>query len=393
MNERLDLAALRDGVDLPPTQVAEGAWERGRRRVRRRRAAAAVGVAALVAAVAVVPTLVGPSVTGMLQPAEAPTGLPDPTRTVTSDVAVQDLLGPLIGRETRPRAGDDVVDVGSAPQVPLADAPLPFARWAVATETGALVLGPDGTFRSVDVPGGEAATDVLQATSFNPDATRLVLGMSDGVVVADLTRGTTVTVPLSPGGKVDEAVVIEGWAGDEVLVSNGDRGSVLVEAVTGRVRETTYPAGPGFTGNGTPFVWSGTEAVVGDARVRTAVDRDPTDPLLIDGDRALLATGLTLDEADLGTGGPLGDSDLPYVPSVVVVDLPTGDPVARLVRDPSGPVLLEALALDGGSAVIRVESVRAEVVVLDWSWETDEVTHVAAIDPPDGSGFVAWGRG
>ena len=69
MNERLDLAALRDDLDLPATRVATGRGTRGRRRVRRRRTAVAAVAAALVVAVAVVPSTLTGQDDEVLQPA------------------------------------------------------------------------------------------------------------------------------------------------------------------------------------------------------------------------------------------------------------------------------------------------------------------------------------
>ncbi|MGB0190555.1 MAG: hypothetical protein ACPF9W_06270, partial [Nocardioides sp.] len=44
---RDELHRLDEGVHVPPTQAAEGAWSTARRRVRRRRAAAVGGACAL----------------------------------------------------------------------------------------------------------------------------------------------------------------------------------------------------------------------------------------------------------------------------------------------------------------------------------------------------------
>lgn len=395
MNERLDLTALRDGVDLPPTQVAEGAWERGRRRVRRRRAAGAVGVAALVVAVAVVPTLVGPSGDTGVEPAGTPTGLPEPTRTVTSEVSVGNAVGPPLDPAVVDQG--DLQRTGSVPRAPLADDPTPWARWAVATDDGALVVGPDGVLRSIEVPAGEPGSGALQATSLDADATRLALGLEDGVLLADLARGTTTTVALPPGGAVGEPVVIEGWSGDEVLVTDGSQGSVLVDAATGRVRATDYPAGTSFDGDA-PVAWTGTEAVAGGTLLQTRVERDPG-TLLVDGTTAVVPTSLTpqearLDPAQRAALGTIGDTDLPVVGAVTVVDLTTGDPVAALPRaltDVGG--IVEPLRIDEQTVFVQTQDGRGRPVVLRWSWETGDVEHVVTIDPPAGTGVVAWGRG
>ena len=84
---RDELHSLEEGVRMPLTQAAEGAWSTARRRVRRRRAAAVGGVAAAVVAAAVgLQALTGgPS---EVEPAPLP-----PTRDSLLDVASEPVAG------------------------------------------------------------------------------------------------------------------------------------------------------------------------------------------------------------------------------------------------------------------------------------------------------------
>ena len=139
---RDELHSLEEGVRMPLTQAAEGAWSTARRRVRRRRAAAVGGVAAAVVAAAVgLQALTGgPS---EVEPAPLP-----PTRDSLLDVASEPVAGERLDAllsQTMPERVED------REVVPLADDPLSGpAVYAVGVgRRGVQVLGADGRYRSI----------------------------------------------------------------------------------------------------------------------------------------------------------------------------------------------------------------------------------------------------
>jgi hypothetical protein len=147
------IVELVASLDLPSTHVAERAWEDGRRRVRRRRGVLAAGAAAL-AVTGVVAVTVG------IRPdhATAPTPGPSPTRTAKARTTplVQSLLtGDRLPKEV-PHLDFQRFGGHLGRAVPLSSHPVDRAAIAMAyykNDATALVLGEDGTWRRVDVPG------------------------------------------------------------------------------------------------------------------------------------------------------------------------------------------------------------------------------------------------
>jgi hypothetical protein len=192
------IAELVESLDLPQTQVAERAWEGGRRRVRRRRGALAAGGAAVAVA-----CVIGLTVAGRSGDATTPTPAPSPTRTVEPRTAplVQRLL---IGKQLRKVIPNiDFQRFGGHPEqaVPLSTHPVDRAAIAMASyqdDATALVLGEDGEWRRVDVPGLVPVRDesgytspIVRPTSLSPDDTKLALPQPNALVVVDLTDGTS----------------------------------------------------------------------------------------------------------------------------------------------------------------------------------------------------------
>jgi hypothetical protein len=192
------IAELVESLDLPQTQVAERAWEGGRRRVRRRKGALAAGGAAVAVA-----CVIGLTVAGRSGDATTPTPAPSPTRTVEPRTAplVQRLL---IGKQLRKVIPNiDFQRFGGHPEqaVPLSTHPVDRAAIAMASyqdDATVLVLGEDGEWRRVDVPGLVPVRDesgytspIVRPTSLSPDDTKLALPQPNALVVVDLTDGTS----------------------------------------------------------------------------------------------------------------------------------------------------------------------------------------------------------
>jgi hypothetical protein len=191
------IAELVESLDLPQTHVAERAWDDGQRRVRRRRGIVAAGGAAIAVAGVVAVTMGnGPD----REP--APTPRPSPTRTTEPRTAplVQDLLTHGHWRAELTDMDYQMFDGNLAHATPLSTDPMERAALAMADpddEAGAFVLGEDGRWRRVDVPGldavhhsGSYTSPALRPTALSPQATHLALPQPNALVVVDLTTGT-----------------------------------------------------------------------------------------------------------------------------------------------------------------------------------------------------------
>lgn len=392
MNERLDLTALRDGVDLPPTQVAEGAWERGRRRVRRRRAAGAVGVAALVVAVAVVPTLVGPSGDGSLQPA----GTLAQTDVVVVDVPLDAGLvdDDLITDLDRVVEEATVLEPGT---VALADEPVDRALLAVQVGRGVSVLAADGDYRSVEAPGAG-----LQPSSLNPTGERLVLTEPDAVVVTDLATATTSRVELPAVGMVGVDVVLGGWADEtSLLVGDGGR-SWLVDVTTGSVTESALPGETTFGPSG-PVQWVDDVVATEERRLDVGIGvlggYGPVAGETWVASSAVVAAHLARGGPTPGTAAERRRDGLAF--GVAVVDVRTGEPRSFLPAsyeggaDPSrdgGLDLVDPIAREDDVVLLSADY-RGTPVVLRWDWRAGTVTGVVRLLTPRPATAFSWGAG
>ena len=148
----MKITELVEALDLPETRVAHGAWDQGRRRVRRRHGAVAGGAVAL--AMTCVAGVV--AVTGRHHDAE-PSPAPPPSRTVEPRTT------PVVQRLwLHGRWRSEVSDMdfgrfpGSAAPPSLSSDPVERATLAIndpGDPARVLVFGEDGQWRQVDVPG------------------------------------------------------------------------------------------------------------------------------------------------------------------------------------------------------------------------------------------------
>lgn len=252
------IAELVESLDLPQTQVAERAWEDGRRRVRRRRGALAAGGAAVAVACVV-------AVTVATRPDHAtePAPQPSPTQTVEPRTAplVQRLLTGARLQRLIPdidfqRFGGHLEDA-----VPLSTHPVDRAAIAIGDpddEAGAFVLGEDGEWRRVDVPGlvpvhhsGSYSSPALRPTSLSPDSTRLAFAQPDALVVADVTTGSSRRYDV-PGPDNTYAI----WAGSErvLVVRGGANHGTMVDLRDGSMSDAPYGPSTRFV-DGTSLTW------------------------------------------------------------------------------------------------------------------------------------------
>lgn len=234
------IAELVESLDLPQTRIAERAWADGRRRVRRRRGGVAAGAAAVAVACVVAITVAGRS-----GDATAPTPAPSPTRTAEPRTAplVQRLL---IGAQLRKEIPNiDFQRFGGHVEqaVPLSSHPVDRAAIAMGDpddEAGVFVLGEDGEWRRVDVPGlvpvhhsGSYTSPALRPTALSPDSTHLALAQPNALVVVDLTTGHSRRYDV-PGP--DNTYAIWADSGHVVVIQGGATHGTIVDLHDGHVR-------------------------------------------------------------------------------------------------------------------------------------------------------------
>ena len=382
------LSDLLDTVEPPTTRVAEEAWNRGLRRVRRRRTAAGAGVAALaVVAIAaiVVPTL------GSGAPTD-PTRLASPSQTASDPAAdpVADIVGtrPITAQITQPSlTGNALLDLARRAQpTGLGTGPSPEGH-PLGAAGASYVLG-DGAGRvAVVAPRARSEdirvleVDLARATdpvtpvrpgSLSPDGRLLALPQPGSVVVVDLVAGTVTSYDI--GGPENLEVA---WDGDRLLVQQGGGSDAAVlDLADGSVESSPLVEPTTFTARG-PVSWGAGAITLPDGRaVAPLFGNDgaalASPPLLGDG----VVVGITATSDD--TTGP------------VVVDTATGDPLAFL---PTGSVIDAAtlLHLDGDVVTLALRPTEGAVLVVTWDWRSGE------LDPrflaSDGASGVAWSGG
>jgi hypothetical protein len=372
----MKLAQLRE-LPLPPTTVAETAWDRAGRR-RRRRAAAGVVVSALLVATAAVGV---DAVRGDGQspvPAPAPTPAPSPLPTqkepLVTDLpdyrALADSV-PTTSPHDVTELSEDPVDRAVAAVVPTYGGP--------ESQTTVDVLGDDGRWRHVDVPGLEPTRDqggytgnVLVPTGLSTDGTRLALPQPERVVVVDLTTGEFLSFDV-PG--LNSAVV---WQDTEhLLVTEEGRGDgQILDLGDGSVTGSSLTASTGFARDGSWVTWGRSRTLLSSDGTRVLADvanyggLQLTSPL-VDGEVAVGLGGLDLSE---GTTTYVGVAGVP------VVDRHTGDLRSFLYTEgpDTGFVSTYLLALDGDIVTLAVGFAPdySDLLVVRWSWLTGELTPV-----------------
>jgi hypothetical protein len=393
----MKFAELVESLDLPQTQVAERAWEDGRRRVRRRRGAIAAGASTLAVA-----CILG--VIGLTRPdhATTPTPMPHPPmRSVEPRTAplVQDLL--THGR-WRAELGD--MDYrrfsGNLDRaVPLSQDPVDRAALAMADpddEAGAFVLGEDGRWRRVDVPGlvavhhsGSYTSPALRPTALSPDATRLALPQPNALVVVDLTTATHHRYEV-PGPGNTYAIWVD--ASHVLVVQGGAQHGTMVDLRDGSRSPSPYGPSTRFFENDNLTWGRGDELLLhsvlkwGDGRsVRTEATNSagffPQPPLV-------------RNDVVVGDGGVYYDrnNDLPVnTLGITVVDGSNGKVLAYLPLEGQNAYAALLLGWDGDRPVIGVPIPEESggLFVFAWDWEAgalDPIGHVTGM-------WTSWGTG
>jgi len=388
----MNFTDLLDRLELPPTSVAETAWEEGRRRVLRRRGAAAAGAASLAVA-----CVVGIVVVTSPRQDKVPSPAPSPTESTEPRTA------PLVQRLlTGGRWRLELVDMDYGRfsgnydgAVPLSSAPVGRASLAIGDprdKAGALVLGEDGTWRRVDVAGLVPVTDesgytspVVRPTSLSPDATHLALPQPNALVLVDLTDGSSRRYDV-PGPANTYAI----WADDEhVLVAEelAVRGT-MVDLRDGTTRPSAHGPSTAFLGDAT-LTWARNhdlDSVLqwGDGRhVRTPANNAggffPQPPLV-------------RDNVVVGLGGVVSsrDPELSLTVGIEIVDGSTGNLLAYLplTKGKGSSALL--FGWDGDRPIVGVPLPQESsgLFVFTWDWHQGELHPVGHV--PE---WTSWGAG
>lgn len=230
MNE-LNLHDLLDDLFVPPTHVADGAWELARARQRRRRGAIAAGAAAALVATVVVTAQLG---SGRVEDLAPTVPAPDTEQKVWPawDPKEVDAL-PEAPEEIAPEL-PDVLDTPSS-MSSLAESPVPAAVLAVTEEEVAKLLATDGTWRSVPLERDFPIVRLSPAGSRMAEA-----GYADhDVTVHDLSSGES-RVLDAPEDTARHEVTWQ-FLDDDTLLLAGGPTTYAVDAVTGEA--TAVPDG------------------------------------------------------------------------------------------------------------------------------------------------------
>lgn len=375
----MKLSDLVDRLDLPETDVAARAWDAARRRTRRRRAVA-VGVSA-----ALVIAVVGVSALSFREPQRIAPSIPTPTVTPSTDAEPKGIdhsntqhVSPELWAELD---GVPVLDPGETTD--LADDPMAGGVFATVDPDDPavpVVLGSDGRWRRVDVPGLVLIQDVngytspvVRPTAFSADGTHLALPQPDSLVVVDLTDGTHRTYPM-PGSFLSYAV----WVADsEVLVaSEGDTTSTIVDLDDGETTRTELPPDTAFT-DGDSLSWGRSDPSL-DWGARPDVHTLANNAGGLVEYPPLVKDGIAVGDMSVGSR-EVGSEDPPLGNGPVVVDATSGDVLAYLHVGPgSGLVLL--LGWEGDLPVLGLLDKTGEslaMAIVAWDYRTGRLEPLA----------------
>jgi hypothetical protein len=250
--------------------------------------------------------------------------------------------------------------------------------WAVVD-----VLGDDGRWRYVDVPGlvpthdeGGYQGPVLDPTSLSADGTHLALPQPDRVVVVDLTTGDYQSYDL-PGPHV--AVV---WQDAEHLVvteEGADKGRVL-DLADGSASASSFTASTGFAADGSwvTWGWAGTLVSSDGTRVQAEVANNGglqrVSPLV----DAQIAVGLGTRDLEQGR-----HTVYKNVAGVPVVDRHSGELDGFLYTEgpDTGLVMAYPLSLKKDVVTVAVGVFKnSALLLMSWNWQTGAVTPIETVD-------------
>lgn len=372
LHDLLDRATDRIGA---PGLGAAVVREAGRRRARRRGAVTAVLASAVVLAVIGGVSLVEPG--GRTAP--VPTSSDGPSGDVPADARAPRVPLPAAQGPWDPRRVDELEPDDARPVClpavvdppetapPLADDPAAAAVVAMQDDEGAMLLGTDGRWRSLEVTG-EAPRVRL-----SPEGTRVLVwhwadGPDDRVQVVDVTSGESRDLGY-PDGFRGHDFLDWTWVDERTALVTGARGGWRVDTVDGSARPTDEPRASSW-------------ALDDDGRV--------VESTLVDfpGFSRLAAGGGVL----AGVSDRHGPNEL----AVLTVD-PGGAVVARLrVRDPDAIYSsfgLGALAVaDDGSVLLDVTAAGGRTMdarVVRWRPDTGELSLVSTVVVGPTAGFRA----
>ncbi len=394
----MDLRELVDGVDVPDTRVADEAWDRARRRLRRRwgwsaGAAGALVAATLVGAAALVPDA------GLPRPAPATT-TPDPTpsRTPGSHLPLT-IIKP------------DWEALAAAPALaPPADAPAlsadPVDHAALVIgdagdEATAYVLGDDGRWRRIDVPGlvpmtedGVNSSPFTALTALDPTGTRMAIPQPGSLVVVDLTTGESRRYDVS--GIARHYAV---WVDDtQVLVAvDQSESSVVLDLATGNTEASPLDPSTRFLPDGSmlSWPWPGSDYTWNGVDTSSPVNNDAaftaSPPLVRDGRGVVVNNGYEIRH-------PAPEFPPQRVTSTIgiaAVDLASGDPIGyvQLTRPLAAKgtysMLLGWRGSDPVLGLVNEQLSSIHLIVVAWDVDAGTLAPIATLP----SWLVVWGVG
>lgn len=404
---------LVEGLELPPTRLAENAWYMAERRVRRRRAAGAAVTAAVVVVVAVaVVSIAGPnqhSSTVAAPSACAPgkgTSHSDKSspRSISSGQGIvtdeMRMPPPYSAKEWQRLTSDPVAPPAHAK--PLSEHPIACAVFAVVDTKRPItvfVMGPEREWRRVDVPlkrphnADGYDRPLLKPTALSADASKLALPQPGGLVVVDVTDGShkAYSVPnrlltsVTWYSESEVGVSVDTWRSTSWTVNLADAsvtaskyGPSTARAPDGRF--VTW--GMDDNGGTGPMEWSDGTTVSSPpnnlAGYNNVAGFFPLPPLV----NAEVVVGHT-------RGGP-GLKSLEN--GMIVVDRDTGNALAYLPTHNAKGDVTELLGWDGDRIVLGLKNPNLQqgnTTIAVWDWQRKSVEPVVTVQ----GGQVVWSGG
>lgn len=392
-----------EDLDLPQTQVAQGAWDGGVRRVRRRRAGIVAGAAVLTAGVIVTASLAGdPGKVSSPAPAESPGPTPDVPQTVAPEMK----MPPVFTDQAWGRLSDAAARIRPTTDntVNLSGHPLNHAVLAIGDpedQSQVLVLGEDGLWRRVDgvdlVPVNEVVDEpgsALRATSLSPDATKLALPQPDSLVVVDLTTGASRRYEV-PGPSNLYAI----WTdASHVLVAEETAlTGTMVDLGTGNTEPSDFGPSTAFSADGLALTWGHEGPMTADPTPMQWSDGTTVSTLMNNLAAAYPLPPLVSDDVVVGDNLPivpgLGlDTNHGLESGIVVVDRTAGNPLAYLPTVTFKGDLTKILGWDGDRIVLALVNPNISAhytAMVAWDWKQQTLDPLVILPGWE----VAWGQG